>query len=373
MNAGRGAIAGRVIAGRGRLAIAGRASAGRRRPDRFSVAHRPRTHSRARRFLAVIAVIAAAALSLGVVWPRAAAASPEATRSEKIRLFYKLGQAPRLLVLGSSRAMRVDPALLGRLTGQHTFNAAVSSGTCADTWCFLHLAADRFSSAPAPRVLWLLDVEQFRARAIHPWLLSVPRLTQYLPAQFLPAAGQSPPVARSPAAATPAAATPAAVTYGYRRVYAADGFLRWSPDDYKAAHGWTLTDGIADSVQKYRGIYPRGFKAVGSMPAWFVRGSIQLLNRQGVQPVIVLTPYQPQLLKFIAGRGWPRRHQQVLDFFASLRASCDFVLLDMTRLGSFGGRPSEFYDGTHGRAALMDRLVRAVVRRAGPAMKPSGR
>jgi hypothetical protein len=59
----------------------------------------------------------------------------------------------------------------------------------------------------------------------------------------------------------------------------------------------------------------------------------------------------------------------VLGFFASLRPSCDFVLIDMTRLSSFGGRPSQFYDGTHGRAALMDRLVRAVVRRAGTALK----
>jgi hypothetical protein len=355
MNPGRGVIAGRTDVGR-------LAAVGRRRPDRSSVAQRRPAHSLTRRLLTAIAVIAVAALSLGAVWPRAAAASPEATRTQKIRLFDKLGQAPQLLVLGSSRAMRVDPALLGRLTGQRTFNAAVSSGTCADTWCFLHLAADRFPSASAPRVLWLLDVEQFRARAIHPWLLSVPRLTQYIPAQFLPAAGRS-----------PVAATPTAVSYGYRRVYAADGFLRWAPDDYKAAHGWTLADGIADSVEKYRGIYPRGFRAVGSMPAWFVRESIQRLNRQGVRPVIILTPYQPQLLKFIAGRGWLRRHQQVLDFFASLRPSCDFVLLDTTRLGSFGGRASEFYDGTHGRAALMDRLVRAVVRRAGPALRPSGR
>jgi hypothetical protein len=333
----------------------------------------PALRCAARRVTPVIAALAIAALSVAAAWPRAAAASPEATRTEKIRLLDKAAQAPQLLVLGSSRAMRVDPALLGRLTGLRGFNAAVSSGTCVDAWCFLHLVADRFPAAPTPRVLWVLDVEQFRARVIHPWLLSVPRLTQYIPAQFLPAAG-SPSSAGTSAAAglvvpPPAQpATQAAAGYGYRRVYAANGFLRWSPDDFKAAHGWTLADGIADSVQKYRGIYPRGFKAVGGMPSWFVRESITLLNQEGVRPVIVLSPYQPQLLSFIAGRGWPRRHQQVLDFFASLRPSCDFVLLDMTRLSSFAGRPTQFYDGTHGRVALMNGLVRAVVRRAGSAL-----
>jgi hypothetical protein len=321
-----------------------------------------------------IAALAIIALSVCAAWPQAASASPEATRTEKIRLLDKADQAPQLLVLGSSRAMRVDPALLGRLTGLRGFNAAVSSGTCADTWCFLHLEADRFPAAPAPRVLWVLDVEQFRARAIHPWLLSVPRLTKYIPAQFLPAAG-SPPSAPAGLAVAPSAhpVTQTTAYHGYRRVYAGDGFLRWAPDDYKAAHGWTLSNGIADSVRKYHGIYPRGFKAVGSMPGWFVRESISLLNQQGVRPVIVISPYQPRLLSFIAGRGWSRRHQQVLDFFASLRPSCDFVLLDMTRLSSFGGRPTQFYDGTHGRAALMDQLVRAVVRRAGPALAAPAR
>ena len=361
--------------------------------------------SAARRLVAAIAALAIVALSVSAAWPRTASASPEASRTEKIRLLDKLAQAPQLLVLGSSRAMRLDPALLRRLTGLTAFNAAVSSGTCADAWCFLHLAADRFPSTPAPRVIWMLDVEQFRARVIHPWLLSVPRLTQYIPAQFLPAAPRSAsagapspadltrptPVAGTPAPARASAFRPAvrtspsagpvsavadqtsgaAVDYGYRRIYAPDGLLRWAPDDYKAAHGWSLADGIANSVQKYRAIYPRGFKGLGSMPGWFVRESIKLLNSQGVRPVIVLTPYQPRLLDFIAGRGWPRRHQQVLAFFASLRPSCDFVLLDMTRLSSFGGRSSEFYDGTHGRAALMGKLARAVVRRSGSALAAS--
>lgn len=327
------------------------------------------------------AALASIVLSVGSAWPRPAAAAPEATRTEKVRLFDKLAQAPQLLVLGSSRAMRADPAILGRLTGLSAFNAAVSSGTCADTWCFLHLVADRFPSAPAPRVLWLLDVEQFRARAIHPWLLSVSRLAQYIPAQFLPATGATgrtpmPPGAPHRAVAVDAArpaADAAATGYGYRRIYDPDGYLRWAPVDYKAAHGWTLASGLADSIKKYRGIYPRGFKAVGAMPCWFVRESIQMLNQKGVRPVIVLTPYQPRLLAFIAGRGWPGRHQQVLDFFGSLRPSCDFVLLDMTRLNSFGGRPTEFYDGTHGRVGLMNRLVRAAARRADSALtSPAG-
>ena len=381
----------------GRRPSAPRPSVGWAQPSSLGApaGRRPaRPASAARRRLAASAALAIVALSLGAAWPHTAAASPEASRTEKIRLLDKLAQAPRLLVLGSSRAMRLDPALLRRLTGLTGFNAAVSSGTCADAWCFLHLVADRFPSTPAPRVLWMLDVEQFRARAIHPWLLSVARLSQYIPAQFLPAAGSatsagastwaglsalSPAVRTSsptaPVGVLPAAdpASPAAVNYGYRRIYTPDGFLRWAPDDYKAAHGWTLADGISDSIEKYRGIYPRGFKGLGSMPSWFVRGSIRLLNEQGVRPVIVLSPYQPQLLDFISGRGWARRHQQVLAYFASLRPSCDFVLLDMTRLSSFGGRPSEFYDGTHGRAALMDRLARAVVRRSGSALAAPAR
>jgi hypothetical protein len=355
--------------------------ASRRRPVRRTKRAVPLQSGHSR--LLAVAALALLALLASAVWPGASAASPEATRTEKIRLLDGLAEAPQLLVLGSSRAMRVDPAVLGRLTGLSGFNAAVSSGTCADTWCLLHLVADRFPSAAAPRVLWLLDIEQFRARFIHPWLLSVPRLAQYIPAPFLaadvaaPLPGSADPKRSADLADFVAAGGPAAhaavTASGNRRIYASNGFLRWAPDDYRAAHGWTLADGVADSAAKYRGIYPRGFKALGGMPEWFVRESIRLLNQKGVRPVIVLSPYHPQLLRLIAGRGWLRRHQQVLAFFASLRPSCDFVLLDMARLSSFGGRPPEFYDGTHGRAELMDRLMRVIVRRAGSALTSAAR
>jgi len=56
--------------------------------------------------------------------------------------------------------MRVDPAYLQQLTGLTGFNCAVSSGSIADTWVFIHLVHDRFPDS-TQHYLWLVDAEQF--------------------------------------------------------------------------------------------------------------------------------------------------------------------------------------------------------------------
>jgi hypothetical protein len=53
-------------------------------------------------------------------------------RATKACLAERLPVGPQLVVYGSSRAMKVDPAFVSRLTGLTSFNAAVSSATPAD-------------------------------------------------------------------------------------------------------------------------------------------------------------------------------------------------------------------------------------------------
>ena len=81
------------------------------------------------------------------------------------------------MILGSSRAEKIQPSQLRRLTGLTGFNAAVSSGTPDDAWSFANLLHAKAGDAQQ-RVLWLLDVESMRRRPIDPALLDTPSLAR---------------------------------------------------------------------------------------------------------------------------------------------------------------------------------------------------
>ena len=71
-------------------------------------------------------------------------------RPIKACLVERLAQAPSLVILGSSRAEKVEPSYLRTRTGLTGFNAAVSSATPDDAWAFANLLHDRAAGAPPP-------------------------------------------------------------------------------------------------------------------------------------------------------------------------------------------------------------------------------
>lgn len=305
-------------------------------------------------------VLAAAALAVApCASPALAVQAPaprEWTRDLKIRLLEALPAPPQVVVLGSSRAMRLNPDHVRRLGGRTAFNCSVSSGGIPDAWAFLHLIRDRFPDH-VPTYLWLVDLEQFRRASAHPYTLAEPRLARYL-AEYVPAApapGSSAGVVRH-----------RTVDLGDRAIFDAEGFCRWNRYDHWRRRGRTLKAGVRYSIRKFDAIYPGGFPSLRRLPKTLMRDSIRLLNEWGSRPVIVLTPYHPKLLKHISPRGHARRHAAVRRFVAALRRDgLRFRFFDFTRVAAFGGAPTAFYDGTHGDVRLMRRLTREVVRRCG--------
>ena len=102
--------------------------------------------------------------------------------STKVQLLEALKQPPQVVVLGSSRAMRIEPSYIAQKTGLRSFNAAVRSGTPLDAWAFANFIHDHFQGA-SPRYLWMLDVNafQYQSPAIHDNLFHTPQLSRYFP------------------------------------------------------------------------------------------------------------------------------------------------------------------------------------------------
>lgn len=61
-------------------------------------------------------------------------------RQAKLDLMEELPAAPDVLVLGSSRSMKLDPAEIERVSGSTAFNGAVSGGTSRDMYLYARYA-----------------------------------------------------------------------------------------------------------------------------------------------------------------------------------------------------------------------------------------
>jgi hypothetical protein len=297
-------------------------------------------------------------------------------RATKACLAERLPVGPQLVVYGSSRAMKVDPAFVSRLTGLTSFNAAVSSATPADVWAFANFLHDRFPGGRR-RVIWLLDIESFRARPLDPGLLETPALARYFSASarlsdrlnsfwtlFSWKAAQD--AFRVATSRRASAATRVPCTYRTNGVteYAPNGLRQWDFHDLAQARGTSLSTGIGQSITQYRSIYARGYPGLATTPErWFER-TLRVMHAWGTRPVIVLTPVQPKFLRVIGPLGWQRRHAQVVRYLHTVAKRIPFELLDASHVATFGGSRRAFYDGVHMTAPNARRLAAWLIRRS---------
>jgi hypothetical protein len=296
-------------------------------------------------------------------------------RSEKVTLIKRLDASPQLVVYGSSRAMKVEPSYLRRRTGLRAFNAAVSSGRPTDAFVFSRLLDERFGQTP-PAQLWLLDQEAFADDTIDSGLLQDPDLAPLLPsAQRLRdrAEGVSwlfswstlrtswRTLTHDEAQAQDPGPEPSGQAPRAQPEFAADGFREWDVNDRRAERGRTLAKGLAASEQVFRGRYEQGYPGLAPTQRDFLERELAAANAAGSTPVIVLSPMHPQLLRVLGPLGWTRLHREATAYLRGLQTEHDFVLLDFSRIESFGGRPRDFFDGVHMKVANYRRLIDAVL------------
>ncbi len=287
----------------------------------------------------------------------------------KVRLLEKLPRAPQLVVLGSSRSLKADPAFLRQHTGLRSFNAGVRGGTTVEAYALARYVHDRWPSAHT-RFLILLDVESFRWGNLDTTLLNTSQLARYLPLRervqqrlsAIPpllswnAAENSLRVVRAEQDGTASHADQ--VTASRTSQFRPDGFLR--RDRY---------DPVFER-EKYLDIYRGGaFSRLQPRPLHYLQAAITQMDKWGTPPLIVLTPIDPKLQKELRRMGWNQRYHDLLADLARLHRSHPFTLADMTKLSSFGGDPSAFYDHVHMRPSNMRLMLEQVLKEHGSALQ----
>jgi hypothetical protein len=289
-------------------------------------------------------------------------------RSLKADLVAGLPEAPQVVILGSSRAMKFEPSYVTTKTGLTAFNAGVSSGRPVDAWAFVNLI-DEVWPQSSPGYLWLLDVEAFRNWPPDPGLINTAKLARYLPSDAsrtarlkdlkllisLDTARQSLKSVREKLRGNAAAASGNAD-------FDDDGFRRRDYHDARAQAGVALATELRKTIRQAQGTY-REYRRLDPQAKRHFEKTLRFMNDQGATPVIVLSPQQPQVTAAVGEAGWDARRRQLIAYLDSLQGRYDFVLLDFTDVRSFGGDPDEFYDGYHMTVPNTRRLIDAVLER----------
>lgn len=304
-------------------------------------------------------------------------------RPIKACLIQRLPHAPSLVIFGSSRAEKIEPSHLQKLTGLAGFNAAVSSGTPDDAWAFANLLHEKAGGAPQ-RVLWLLDVEALRARPLDPGLLGTPSLARFVtPSVPLDARANDIWSFASWQTARDSWKSVDATLFGNARPlssktcsihtngvteYAADGFRSFDFHDVAVRRGLSLTRTIDITLAEYRKIYAGDTTFAPSEQRRFEQ-TIATMNSWHTRPVIVIPPVHPRFARVIGPLGWTVRHRQLVTYLRSLQPRLHFDLLDASNIHAFGGTSRDFYDGVHMKVKDVRRMLNWIVKKTGRDLK----
>ena len=290
-------------------------------------------------------------------------------RSAKLDLYearVEAGDEPEVVLLGSSRTMKFDPAVVERLTGASAFNAAVSGGVPRDARLFTQLIEEH-QGEDFPHLVWGLDVDAFRDKQLRDGLSTDPRM-----ARFVPRGERWATRVASAGTLTELQTLKAAI----RSVWTggADG---QEPREARFSEAgmqlWSLPLGktevfrerlIRKQVAMYAGfIFERdSYDGIEQAPLDEFTDAIRIANEHGEVPTVFLTPYHPLAEDLLQKYGIEERTREVQALLRRLQREGDveFELVDASELASFEGDPAGFYDGIHMTPENTERVLELI-------------
>jgi hypothetical protein len=274
-----------------------------------------------------------------------------AIRALKADLIERLKSAPRVVVLGGSRATRFDPAYIRARTGASAFNASVFGARPEDAWAFANLLHSRFPNAHF-RFVWVIHADYFGGENPARVLLEDPLLSQYFPPTF---------VARWSQRLNVLPKNFPLIAQAQDMLIVANGQTVHSPMDVRA-----LTEPLARRV---KATVDTSLRAYASLPAQlqperrtYFEKTLALMKKHGDKAVIVMAPMQPAYLAAVRAHGWSVRHALVVNFVRSMQARFHFDFLDLSRSVSIGAPPNGFYDGVHLRTSTSNLVIDKIIK-----------
>jgi hypothetical protein len=305
--------------------------------------------------LAAVALLCTQDLSAGddevPLWKRTSYRKPGYDRSFKCDLVETQSLAPQVVFYGGSRALRMPPSEIRRLSGLSAFNAAFHNGRPMDWWAFTNFLLTRSPAVP-PRAVFCVQATSFSTATMHQGLILDERLSVYFPPELI------------------ATKTAWAKRQGVHnllggRRYSRYGTVMWNSYDRAFASGLTLQQVLtryldAEMLAKAgNGKIPHNTREMR-----YFEKTLGRLNKQGVKPLIVIMPYHPRVLKAFYAVGWGVKQRWLENYLTGLKSKYKIGVLNCLRIQTWGGTAGDFYDGSHLNARNSQRLVRFCYARA---------
>ncbi len=278
----------------------------------------------------------------------------EQPRRDKYLLLHDLAPPPDILILGSSRAMTLRPALIEALTGKTAFNAGVSRAMPLDYYIFSHYALAGLSQPPE-QIILCIDLQ-----ALHPtitwnnpnWLADSPLRAYAKDA--------------SPTFSLEGILT--SLTSGRQAADSVQAIWRNLTDE---SLGWPLYDRQGMIIDYGGGVPAR--ETFGDYTFWESFDSIPperfaeiadvfaLVDEHGIALTVVLLPYAGDALTIMRRiEHFNRQQAALVDFLRAQQAVYGFTLHDWTDPAAFGGDPAGFGDYYHMTQTNADRVIEAI-------------
>lgn len=294
------------------------------------------------------------------------------SRAAKVELLERYQGPMAGLVLGSSRAQKVEPAYIEPYAGGPVFNASVNSARAEDYLAMTRFVVEGLGKRPSLIVIGL-DVEAFTpAVGVDERLLQTPQLITRLPgrthrAGLLGITRLFDDLSWETTRATVASlTTPPAERQqrGDRVTFAADGFATFGNDEDAVRAGtFDLQAGMPDDIAEYRGRFA-GFDRLDPQRVTEFEETLRLAQSIGARVDVFLTTLHPQLLADLRRvTAFDARHEEVVALVDDLRAQGLIDrFYDATEVASYGGDAELFYDGAHTREENLRRILDALLR-----------
>lgn len=285
-------------------------------------------------------------------------------RGQKLALLSEVREPPQLLVVGSSRVMKLAPRELERETGLVAFNGGVSSAAIEDDVAMLHFAMES-RQLPLKLVIVGIEPESFATSQPSNWWMWPPAVTRVLPLRM-----------RAVALLTRYQKLLSAsylrlsldqlysVSSGRRPAPAqrldADGLVHWVDREDDMAHG---NRGFDDRLTAHVRDFGNPFLADSTFSEERWREFDEMLAQTrtaGVRTIVFMTPVHPALMARLP-RGYAEWHAGVARRARSVSLRHGAEFRDFTDIASFDGSSDDFYDGVHYGDRNAARLVRALL------------
>ena len=292
---------------------------------------------------------------------------PPLVRSDRLvktTLLAERDPAPQILVMGSSRTLKLDPGHIQQLTGMTALNLGV--GSCrAEGPLLMTTYALKIDRAPEVIILGI-DLEAFHdklpvdqrwnrvpeARGVIQELnedrykILFNTLAELLSYDMALDSIRS--VRRHRSANKPL----------QRTTYRDDGVIEYPLwQSWRDAGTFNLDAMLNDSRREYRGRF-RGYESPAPWRQGYFQQFLQLCQDNDIAVVGFITPLHPRVVADLRVQAdYDRLKEELWSFLAPLQERYPFDLHDLSDVATFGGTEENFWDGAHVDEINANRLL----------------